>query len=253
MSDPASLKGFWADGGSVVNAWLGINSPVSSEMMAKLNWDTVTVDTQHGMVDLGAGMTMLQAITAANKVPLVRVPWNDPAWIMKFLDSGALGVICPMVNNREECEAFVGACRYAPDGYRSWGPVRIPFSDPLKYKDWANANIATLAMIETSEALNNLDEILSVPGLDAIYVGPSDLAISLGEAPAPIPSTPKVVEAVATILEAANRHGIIPGIHCGSGGMAKEYLAAGWRLVTILNDARLMVAGASAAIAEARA
>ena len=186
MTEPYSLVQFWKEGKSSVNAWLAINSPVSAEAFAKLPWDTVTVDCQHGMVDLGQAMTMFQAVAVTGKITLARVPWNDPVWIMKFLDAGATGIVCPMINNRKECEAFVAACRYAPLGNRSWGPVRIPFANAPEYKDWANRNIATLAMIETQEALDNLDEILSVKGLNAIYVGPSDLAISLGESPDPM-------------------------------------------------------------------
>ena len=252
MTEPNSLNKLWAEGGTAVNAWLAINSPVSAEMMAKAGWDTVTIDTQHGMIDLGAAMTMIQTVSGAGTIPLVRVPWNDPAWIMKFLDSGALGIVCPMVNTAAQCAAFVAACRYAPDGNRSWGPVRIPFANPPEYKDWANLNVATLAMIETQEALDNLDEILSTPGLDALYVGPSDLAISLGSPPNPVPDVPKVLDAIDAILEGAMRNDVVPCMHCGSGEMAKEYLAKGWRLVTIQNDARLMVAAAKAALETAR-
>ena len=252
MAEPNSLIKFWADGKSSVNAWLAINSPVSAEAMAKADWDTVTIDCQHGMVDLGQAMTMIQTVAATGKITMCRVPWNDPVWIMKFLDAGATGIVCPMVNNRAEAEAFVGACRYAPDGYRSWGPVRIPFSSPPKYKVWANKNIATLAMIETQEALDNLDDILSTPGLDAVYVGPSDLAISLGEDPDAMARAPKVVAAIEGILEKAQKHSVIPCIHTGSGKMAKGYLAKGWRLTTIQNDLRLMLAGTAQALAAAR-
>ena len=252
MTEPNSLNKFWADGGSAINAWLAINSPVSAEAMAKADWDTVTIDCQHGMVDLGQAMNMIQAVAATGKVTMCRVPWNDPTWIMKFLDAGALGIVCPMVNNRSEAEAFVGACRYAPQGNRSWGPVRIPFDNPPEYKDWANENIATLAMIETQEALDNLDDILSTPGLDAIYVGPSDLAISLSESPDAMARAPKVQAAIEQILDKALKHDVIPAIHTGSGEMAKEYLGKGWRLTTIQNDMRLMLAGAASALAAAR-
>ena len=114
MTEPNILNKFWADGGSAINAWLAINSPVSAEAMAKADWDTVTIDCQHGMVDLGQAMTVIQAFAATGKVTICRVSWNDPTWIMKFLDVGALGIVCPMVNNRAGAEAFVGACRYAP-------------------------------------------------------------------------------------------------------------------------------------------
>ena len=252
MTEPNSLIKFWSDGKSAVNAWLAINSPVSAEAMAKVPWDTVTIDCQHGMVDLGQAMTMIQTVATSGKVTLCRVPWNDPVWIMKFLDAGALGIICPMVNSRAQADAFVSACKFAPEGNRSWGPVRIPFSNPVEYKDWANKSIVTLAMIETQEALDNLDEILSTPGLDAIYVGPSDLAISLGEAPDPLAQAQKVKDAIKRIFDAAQKYNIIPCIHTGSGEMAKEYLGLGWRLTTIQNDLRLMLAGAMAALSAAQ-
>ena len=252
MTNITSLKTFWADGASALNAWLAINSPVSAEAMAKAGWDTVTIDCQHGMVDLGQAMTMIQAVASTGKITMCRVPWNDPTWIMKFLDAGALGIVCPMVNNRTQAEAFIGSCRFAPDGNRSWGPVRIPFNNPPDYKEWANEHIVTLAMIETKEALHNLDDILSTPGLDALYVGPSDLAISLGEAPDPLAQGPKVKAAIEQIFHAGHKHNVIPCIHTGSGEMAKEYLGKGWRLTTIQNDLRLMLSGATAAIGTAR-
>ena len=130
--------------------------------------------------------------------------------------------------------------------------MRIPFDNPLEYKDWANENIATLAMIESQEALDNLDDILSTPGLDAIYVGPSDLAISLGDSPDAMARAPKVQAAIEQILDKALKHDVIPAIHTGNGEMAKEYLGKGWRLTTIQNDMRLMLAGTASALAAAR-
>ena len=130
--------------------------------------------------------------------------------------------------------------------------MRIPFDNPPEYKDWANENIATLAMIETQEALDNLDDILSTPGLDAIYVGPPDLAISLIESLDAMARAPKVQAAIEQVLDKALKHDVIPAIHTGSGDMAKEYLGKGWRLTTIQNDMRLMLAGAASALAAAR-
>lgn len=249
---PKSLIQFWNEGESSVNGWLGINSPVSAEKMATLSWDTITIDTQHGMIDLGQAMTMIQAIAATGKITLCRVPWNDPIWIMKLLDAGAVGIICPMINNREQCEKFVSACRFAPEGGRSWGPVRIPFSDPLDYLAWANRNIATIAMLETQEAIDNLESILSTPGLNAVYVGPSDLALSLGEKPDIMAKSNKVKNALREIKKQAEIMNIIPCLHTGNGEMAKDYLSSGWRLASITNDLRLMVDGANAALQKAK-
>ena len=246
------VRTIWAAGGRVVNAWLAIPNAFSAEMMAHAPFDSVTIDMQHGMVDFQAGVTMLQAISTREPTPLARVPWNDPAAIMKILDAGAYGIVCPMINNRAECERFVGACRYAPDGYRSFGPARGLLYGGADYAQKANETIITFAMIETSQALDNLDEIMSVPGLDAIYIGPSDLAISLGHPPSPEPTEPAVLDAIATILAATKRNGVAPGIHCANGAMAKRMFDQGFQFCTIANEVRLMAAAANAEIQVAR-
>ncbi len=246
------LRTLWNEGGTAVNCWLTINSSVSAEALAQLDWNSMTVDLQHGLVDWDAAIPMLQTISATDAVPMMRVPWNNPAWIMRALDAGAYGVICPMVNSRADCEAFVGACRYAPAGYRSWGPVRGLIYGGPDYFQHANDTLLAIAMIETAQAMENLDEIMSTAGLDAIYVGPNDLAVSLGFEPQYAPKDPEVGVAIDTILAAAQRHGIVPGIHCGSADMAREMAAKGFQLVTLMSDARLMVAAAAAAITSAR-
>ena len=246
------VRTIWAEGGGVVNAWLAIANSFSAEVIANEAFDSVTVDIQHGMVDFQPAVSMLQAISTREPTPLARVPWNDPAMIMKVLDAGAYGVVCPMINNRAECEKFVGACRYAPAGYRSFGPARGLIYGGADYAAKANETIITFAMIETAEALDNLDEIMTVDGLDAIYIGPNDLAISLGNPPMAEPTAKNVIEAVATILAAANRHGIMAGIHCPSGESARDKLDKGFRFVTIANDVRLMASAAKAEIEAAR-
>ena len=148
----------------------------SAEVMAHQGFDSLTIDMQHGVVDYQVAVTMLQGISTTGVVPLARVPWNDPARLMKILDAGAYGVICPMINTREEAEALVRACKYPPRGYRSWGPVRASIYAGTDYGDHANDDIVVMPMIETAEAVKNIDEILSVPGVDAVYVGPSDLS-----------------------------------------------------------------------------
>ena len=246
------LRRLWQEGATAVNCWLTINSSVSAEALAQLDWNSMTVDLQHGLVDWDAAVPILQTISASDAVPMMRVPWNNPAWIMRALDAGAYGVICPMVNSSADCEAFVGACRYAPAGYRSWGPVRGLIYGGPDYFQHANDTVLAIAMIETAQAMANLDEILSTKGLDAIYVGPNDLAVSLGYEPQYAPKDPEVGEAIDTILAAALRHGIAPGIHCGSVEMAREMTAKGFQLVTLMSDARLLVDAAAAAITSAR-
>lgn len=246
------VQKIWAEGGHVVNGWLGIPSAFSAEVMAHQPFDSITVDMQHGIVDYQAAVGMLQAISTRGATPLARVPWNDPAAIMKILDAGAYGVVCPMINNAEECERFVGACRYVPDGYRSYGPIRAAMYGGSDYAAAANGTILTFAMIETAEAMDNLDAIMSVPGLDAIYVGPNDLSLSLGFAPSPDPKEPKVVEAMAAILAAAQRNDVRAGIHTTGGEMTRRMFAQGFQFCTLANDVRMLVAGANAEIKAAR-
>jgi 4-hydroxy-2-oxoheptanedioate aldolase len=247
-----NVKKIWRTGGHALNGWLAIANSFAAEVLAQEAWDSVTVDMQHGMVDFQRGVEMLQAISTTGKTPLARVPWNDPASIMKILDAGAYGIICPMINNAEECQRFVGACRYAPAGYRSFGPARGLIYGGADYAAKANTTMLTFAMIETAEALANLDPIMRVKGLDAIYIGPADLAISLGCPPAGVPNQQKVWDAIDDILAAAKRNKVVAGIHCGSGAMARQMFAKGFQFCTLLNDARLMAAGAKAEIAAAR-
>jgi len=246
-----TLRAIWKQGGTVINGWLGIPSSVSAENMAQADWDSLTVDLQHGMVDYQAAVPMMQAICTKPIIPMARVPWMEPGIIMKLLDAGAYGIICPMINTRAECEAFVGACRYAPTGYRSFGPVRATWYAGADYYKHANDTVITMAMIETTTAVENLDEILSVPGLDAIYVGPSDLSITLGCKPG-FPPEPKAVEVIKVIAQAAKHHGIFAGIHCGKGDMAKEMISYGYQFVTLLADNAFLAGAAKAAVSEMR-
>ena len=246
------LRTIWKQGGAVINGWLGIPSSVSAENMAQAGWDSLTVDLQHGLVDYQTGVPMLQAISTTPTVPLARVPWMEPGIIMKMLDAGAYGIICPMINTRAECEAFVGACRYAPAGYRSFGPVRATWYGGADYWKHANETVIAMAMIETKQAMENLDEILTVPGLDALYIGPNDLALTHGCAPAGVPTDPVVLKAIRTILAGAKRHGIYAGLHCGSTAMAKEMIGLGFQFVTLLADNAFLAAAAKSAVGEMR-
>lgn len=246
------LKKLWAEGRTAVNGWLAIPSSYSAEAMAHEDFDSVTVDMQHGMIDFQAAVPMLQAISTTAKTPLVRVPWNDPALIMKALDAGSYGVICPMISNRAECERFVGACRYPPRGYRSFGPPRGLLYGGPDYPTKAGDTILALGMIETREAMDNLDAIMSTPGLDGIYIGPNDLSLGLGFAAVQDSKEPVVIEAIDRILKTAKKHKIVAGIHCASGDMARRMTAKGFDLVTVMNDARMLSVGAKAEIAVAR-
>ena len=250
---PNRLREIWAAGGAVVNGWLAIPNSFSAETMAHQGWDSLTIDLQHGVVDYQAMVPMLQAISTTDTVPVVRVPWLEPGILMKTLDAGAYGVICPMVNTREDAQKLVAYTHYAPRGTRSFGPVRALLYGGADYPQHANDTIVTFAMIETAQALDNLDDILSVPGLDAIYVGPSDLSLALGCKPTFDDLDPKAAQAVEHILARAKAHGLVAGIHNGSPEAALKRIAMGFQFVTVSSDARLMAAGAQQVMATMRA
>ena len=208
-----TLKAIWARGDAVVNGWLSIPSAFSAEIMAHQGFDSLTVDMQHGVVDYQTAVTMLQAVSTTSTIPLARVAWNDPALLMKILDAGVFGVICPMVSTVEQAEAMVKACKYPPQGYRSWGPVRASIYAGADYGDHANDDVLVMPMIETAEALENLDAILQVPGIDAVYVGPSDLSLALGYKPRLDQDEPAVVDALRRIVSTCKKYGVIAGLH----------------------------------------
>jgi 4-hydroxy-2-oxoheptanedioate aldolase len=247
------LKQIWASGGAVLNGWCAIPSGFSAELMAHLGWDSLVIDTQHGLVGYESMVAMLQGISTTAVVPLVRVSWNDPADIMKALDAGAYGIICPMVNSRADCERFVGACRYAPRGYRSSGPLRALLYAGADYPTKANDTIVTLAMIETREALGALDEIAATPELDALYIGPSDLSVSLGLPHGLDRSEEIVLAAIRSVLATCRRHRIKACMHTGSAAYAKRMLEMGFDFVTVLSDSRLITLAGAPVVAEVRA
>ncbi|MGB0385825.1 MAG: HpcH/HpaI aldolase family protein [Ardenticatenaceae bacterium] len=238
------IRTIWEEGGAALNGWLHIPSSWSAEVMAHQGWDSLTIDMQHGMAGFQVGLTMLQAISTTETVPLARVPWNEPAMIMRMLDAGAYGIICPMVNTRAEAEKFVGACRYHPQGYRSLGPTRASVYAGAGYAQHANETIITMAMIETEEALNNVEEIVSVPGLDAIYVGPGDLSLTLSGKGGVDLTDPLFLEALDKIVAACQKHGVVAGIHTNSPAYALQMIEKGFQFITVMTDTRLLARAA---------
>ena len=247
------IREIWAAGDAVVNGWLAIPSVISAETMAHQGWDSLCVDTQHGIVDYQAAVGMFAAISTTEAVPIVRVNWLDPGIIMKMLDAGAYGIICPMINTAEDAAKLVGACRYPPLGYRSFGPIRALLYAGSDYPVHANDTVIAFAMIETVDALDNLDEILSVDGLDAIYVGPADLSLALGCTPKLDQTEKPVVEAIDLIVRKAREHGVVPGLHNSTPEYALKMIDKGFQFVTLQSDSRFMAAGASEAVTAMRA
>src|ERR1700680_468213 len=252
MARANGVREAWAEGKAVINSWCGIPSSFSAEVMAHAGWDSLVVDMQHGMIEYQTMVTMLQGISCTDTVPLVRVPWNDPAYIQKALDAGAYGIICPMINNRAEAEKFVSSMRYAPAGSRSSGPIRASVYGGADYHAKANDIVVAFGMIETVEAMSNLDQILSVKGLDAVYVGPSDLSISHGYPPGGDKPDEWMMAALKKVLDGCKRHKGEPGIHCGAPAYAKRMIDLGFKFVTVGGDSRFVTMGAAAAVAEMR-
>ena len=246
------LRTLWKEGKAAVNGWLAIPNGFSAESMAHQGWDALTIDLQHGLIDYQAMVQMLQAISTTDTVPVVRVPWLEPGILMKTLDAGAYGVICPMVNTREDAQKLVAWTHYQPRGTRSFGPVRALLYGGADYPQHANDTIVAFAMIETAQALDNLDAILSVEGLDAIYIGPSDLSLALGCRPTFDDVDPPVAQAIDHILERAKAHGVVAAVHNGTPEAALARVAKGFQFVTVSSDARLMAAGAQQVLAKMR-
>jgi 4-hydroxy-2-oxoheptanedioate aldolase len=247
------LKARLKSGKACVNAWLAIPSGFSAEVMAQCGFDSVTVDMQHGVQDY---LSMVQCFQAMDKypiTPMVRIPWNEPGIIGKVLDGGAWGVICPMVNTPAEAKALASACLYPPQGKRSNGPIRAAaYCEASPYQSIANDEVLVIPMIETQEAIDNLDAILDVSGISGIYVGPSDLGFSLGMKPMLDREEPQILSIYEKLLAATKKRGQIAGIHNATGAYAARMIAMGFRLVTLFNDSGLMARAARAEIATTR-
>lgn len=240
------------EGQPIVNAWLSIPSAYASEVACHTGVDAATVDCQHGMVGFADAIAMFQAIATTDAVPMVRPSANDPALIMRYLDAGAYGVICPMISTAEQAARLVSACRYPPAGTRSFGPARGALYGGSDYFGKANAEILVLAMIETRDALANLDAILATPGLDGVYVGPNDLAIELGHAPKTEHDNADVIAAVERIRKAVVDRDLLAGIFCSDGHASQMRLKQGFHLVTPGNDAAVFRAAYAANVRQSR-
>jgi 4-hydroxy-2-oxoheptanedioate aldolase len=250
-----AIRAAWAAKKPVLNGWLSIGCPFSAEIMAAQGYDSITIDMQHGLVGYETTTLMLQAMRASGVTPMVRVPWLDPAAIMKSLDAGAYGIICPMVNSREDAERLVSYVRYPPNGVRSFGPTRVNFSAGADYGAHADEQVLCLAMIETLEAVANLDAIVSTPGLDGVYIGPADLTLGLTGRRYRTGfdrEEPEVVAAIHNILHKAHAAGIRACLHNGSPEYAAKAISWGFDLVTVSNDVRLLADAAKSSVAATR-
>jgi len=237
------LKAKWQAGEVTFGCWLSLANTYSAELMARQGYDYACIDLQHGTAEYSDALQMLQAISTTDTPPIVRVPWNEPGIIGRVLDAGAVGVVVPMVNSVEEAEAAVAACRYAPEGGRSFGPIRAAMVHD-DYYPTANDQIACIAMIETERAVADIDAILDVPGIDAVYIGPADLSVSLGLPPG-VDNDGPFPDALEKVVNACKARGIAPGIHSNA-GVAPKRVEGGFQMVTVSSDTLAMAAGARA-------
>ncbi|MFP4492087.1 MAG: HpcH/HpaI aldolase family protein [Spirochaetaceae bacterium] len=240
----------WNGKRHTLNGWLSIPNSNSAEVMSHAGWDSLTIDMQHGLIDYRDALSMLQAISTTDVVPLVRVPWLDEGFIMKMLDAGAYGIICPMVSTREQAQRFAKACRYSPRGTRSFGPIRASLYGGPGYADRANDLVISLAMIETVEAIENLEAILSVEELSGVYIGPSDLSMAHGFEPGFDREESMMLDIINTIFDKAASAGKYCGIHCATAAYAHRMIERGAHFVTIGSDMRFMASAAKKAVEE---
>ena len=246
------IRDRWEKGEAVINGWLSIPSTVTAEINARAGFDSLVVDLQHGLNDYQSALALLQVISIGNSAPLARVPWLEPGIVGKLLDAGAVGLICPMINSAEDAAAFVRYALYAPNGERSFGPTRAIMEHGPSYPDVANEQVVTLAMVETTRALDALDSIVSTPRLTGVYIGPSDLSLSMGYSPGLDQEEPAVVAAIQRILDSAKGAGLRAGIHCLSPAYAKKMISLGFDLVTLATDIRLLTGATAAALSAVR-
>jgi 4-hydroxy-2-oxoheptanedioate aldolase len=246
-----TLRELWDGTAATIGGWCSIPSPFSAELMGRSGFDWVCIDTQHGVIGYDQMVPMLQALSITATPAFVRVPWNQPDHIMKALDAGAQGVIVPMVSSAEDARAAVAAAKYPPMGVRSWGPIRAALDVPDYSPEVANRRTIVAVMIETPGGVQNLEAILSVPGVDAVYVGPSDLALGHGMTPTLAVRDLEHERLIEIVVDGCRRHGIVAGIHCDSVETVRRWHARGYAMFTVGSDAALMRQAATSVVANA--
>ena len=237
----------------VIGYWIVLDSPISTERIARVGYDYVALDAQHGLMGYSGWLNGLMAIDASGSAAgIVRVPANNAAYIGQALDAGAAGVIVPLINSAAEAEQAVRAVRYPPHGLRSYGPMRSALRIGPKPVD-SDATVLCLVMIETPEGLDNVEEICAVPGVDGVYIGPSDLCLAVG---GKYPNDPDVAEAFTAALIrirlAAEAAGVVAAIHTASGAIARQRIGEGFTFITIASDLTHLEAAAASHLDVAR-
>ena len=242
---PNRVRQRWAEGRPASCLWIDLGWTASVEALARLPYDSFTLDLQHSLIDRGTAVHVLQTLSLGQGAPLVRVTQNDPAEIGFVLDAGAYGVICPQIETVDDCKRFVDACRYGPRGGRSWGPTRgLLYGGPDYFAEYEK-QILKIALIETVKGISNMEAIAATPGLDMLYVGPNDLSIDYGGVPTYVASDPRVIDAMDRSISIARAHGIRSGTYAGTIDVAKSAIAKGFDLISVGYAAKLMVKACS--------
>lgn len=238
------VKRQWREGQPSVGTWLSLGNPLAAEILAHVGFDWLTVDMEHNAIDLADAQALFQAIATTDTMPFVRVPWNDPQIIKRVLDIGAYGVVIPNVLDRREAEQAVAACRYPPEGIRGVGTLRGRLYGGPDYTDAANREIAVIPMIEHIDAVNRAEDIIGTPGVDAVFIGPNDLAASMGLPLGLDNPHPEHQKAVAHVLAVGKRLGVPVGIHCGSVEAVNQRIAEGFLWLALSTDAGFLAEAA---------
>ncbi|MES2343938.1 MAG: aldolase/citrate lyase family protein [Pseudomonadota bacterium] len=231
----SSLKARLAAGEALLGAWCMIPGALTAEALGRAGFDWVLIDLQHGGMDYETAVEMIRAVDLAGATPIVRAPWNDPGIIGRLLDAGALGVVIPMIQTAEDARRAVEACLYPPAGRRSFGPVRVGLRDGPGYFAQANQRVLVIPMIETAEALAEVEAIARTPGVDALFVGPFDLSIALGLPPGDNDGQPAFDAAIARVGAAARSAGVATAV-LSNAGVAPLRLKQGFQLVSVVTD-----------------
>lgn len=238
----------WDKNIPTLNGWLSLNHSFSAEVMAKAGFDSITLDMQHGVSDYSTLIPILQALQGSKIPTLARVKWNDAGEIMKTLDAGVNGIICPMINSKKDAKKLIKWCRYPPLGERSFGPIRAKFLYEENYFKIANQEIYVFAMIETAQAIENIDEILELEGINGVYIGPADLSSSLGIEPKFDQENEEFLEKIAFILQKTKQYHKYIGIHNLTPEYAKKMAKLGFNFLTIGSELIFMLEGAKNAV-----
>ncbi|MGE3846432.1 MAG: HpcH/HpaI aldolase/citrate lyase family protein [Gammaproteobacteria bacterium] len=246
-----SLKARWRRDELTLGAWCLLPNALSAEMLARAGFDWVLIDMQHGCMDYETAVGMIRAIDLGGVTPLVRVPWNEPGIIGRMLDAGAMGVVVPMIQDADDARRAVDACLYPPAGRRSFGPIRVGTRDGAGYFASANERVAVIPMIETADALANVEGIAAVPGVDALFVGPFDLSIALGLPPGDNDGEPLFDAALARIGAAAKQAGIATAV-LATADLTPLRARQGFRMISVVTDAMALNRAAAADLARAR-